>query len=195
MSGYAELHCLSNFSFQRGASSALELFERAQRLGYQALAITDECSLAGIVRAWQAARTTGVPLIVGSEVRIEAGPKLVLLASNLTGYQQLCHLITQARRRAEKGRYRLRPDDLQGPLDGLLLQRFPRVAVRALAHPACLHRAARFTHENVPCFGHVVPSRLSGTRPRGGARPLTPRSSLPAPARSTPSPAAHPPSR
>lgn len=120
MSGYAELHCLSNFSFQRGASSALELFERAQRLGYQALAITDECSLAGIVRAWQAARTTGVPLIVGSEVRIEAGPKLVLLASNLTGYQQLCHLITQARRRAEKGRYRLRPDDLQGPLDGLL---------------------------------------------------------------------------
>ena len=51
---YAELHCLSNFSFQRGASSAAELFERAARLGYRALAITDECTLAGIVRAWQA---------------------------------------------------------------------------------------------------------------------------------------------
>ena len=51
---YAELHCLSNFSFQRGASSARELFERAKRQGYDALAITDECSLAGIVRAWQA---------------------------------------------------------------------------------------------------------------------------------------------
>ncbi|HIE5920498.1 TPA: PHP domain-containing protein, partial [Pseudomonas aeruginosa] len=52
MSAYAELHCLSNFSFQRGASSATELFARAARLGYRALAITDECSLAGIVRAW-----------------------------------------------------------------------------------------------------------------------------------------------
>ncbi len=52
---YAELHCLSSFSFQRGASSALELFQRAKKHGYQALAITDECTLAGIVRAWQAA--------------------------------------------------------------------------------------------------------------------------------------------
>lgn len=50
-SHYAELHCLSNFSFQRGASSARELFERARRHGYAALAITDECSFAGLVRA------------------------------------------------------------------------------------------------------------------------------------------------
>ena len=64
---YAELHCLSNFSFQRGASSASELFERAKRQGYDALAITDECSLAGIVRAWQASKDTGLPLIIGSE--------------------------------------------------------------------------------------------------------------------------------
>ena len=73
MSAYAELHCLSNFSFQRGASSAQELFERARRLGYRALAITDECSLAGIVRAWQAAKESGVPLIVGCELRIDNG--------------------------------------------------------------------------------------------------------------------------
>ncbi|MEP6881202.1 MAG: PHP domain-containing protein, partial [Dokdonella sp.] len=53
---YAELHCLSPFSFLRGASSALELFERAAELGYRALAITDECSLAGIVRALEASR-------------------------------------------------------------------------------------------------------------------------------------------
>ncbi|MFI4969077.1 MAG: PHP domain-containing protein, partial [Lysobacterales bacterium] len=57
---YAELHCLSNFSFQRGASSARELFERARKLGYAALAITDECSLAGIVRALEASDATGV---------------------------------------------------------------------------------------------------------------------------------------
>ncbi|MDA0425369.1 error-prone DNA polymerase [Stutzerimonas frequens] len=118
---YAELHCLSNFSFQRGASSARELFERAKRQGYDALAITDECSLAGIVRAWQASKDTGLPLIIGSEVQIEDGPKLVLLVENLTGYQALCQLITRARRRAEKGRYQaLREDLSEWPLEGLL---------------------------------------------------------------------------
>ena len=63
---YAELHCLSNFSFQRGASSAAELFARAKLLGYRALAITDECTLAGIVRAWQAAKEHEVKLIVAA---------------------------------------------------------------------------------------------------------------------------------
>ena len=118
---YAELHCLSNFSFQRGASSASELFERAKRQGYDALAITDECSLAGIVRAWQASKDTGLPLIIGSEVQFEGGPKLILLVENLTGYQALCQLITRARRRAEKGRYQaLREDLSEWPLEGLL---------------------------------------------------------------------------
>ena len=118
---YAELHCLSNFSFQRGASSASELFERAKCQGYDALAITDECSLAGIVRAWQASKDTGLPLIIGSELQIEGGPKLVLLVENLTGYQALCHLITRARRRAEKGRYQALREDLRDwPLEGLL---------------------------------------------------------------------------
>ncbi|HET7126114.1 MAG TPA: error-prone DNA polymerase [Lysobacter sp.] len=118
---YAELHCLSAFSFQRGASTARELFERARRLGYRALAITDEASLAGIVRALEASRKTGVRLIVGSEVQIEDGPKLVLLAQTQPGYSRLCHLITLARRRARKGEYRsLRKDFEQGCNDGLL---------------------------------------------------------------------------
>lgn len=120
MSDYAELHCLSNFTFQRGASSAQELFERAARLGYHALAITDECTLAGIVRAWEASKKTEVKLIVGSEVQIEKGPKLVLLAENLVGYQALCGLITRARRRAAKGTYRLLHEDFVVPIDGLL---------------------------------------------------------------------------
>ena len=118
--GYVELHCLSNFSFQRGASSAKELFERAQRHGYQALAITDECTLAGIVRAWQASRETGFPMIIGSEMHIENGPKIVLLAENLRGYQALCRLITAGRRRTKKGEYRLLREDFREPLDGLL---------------------------------------------------------------------------
>lgn len=117
---YAELHCLSNFSFQRGASSAAELFERARTLGYAALAITDECTLAGIVRAWQAARESQVQLIVGSEMQVENGPRLVLLVEDLSGYQALCRLITLARRRAPKGTYRLLKEDFSGPLDGLL---------------------------------------------------------------------------
>ena len=118
-SHYAELHCLSNFSFQRGASSARELFERARRHGYAALAITDECTLAGIVRAWQAAKAVGLPLVVGSEMQVEGGPKLVLLVENLAGYQALCGLITTARRRAPKGGYRLLREDFSHPLDGL----------------------------------------------------------------------------
>ncbi|MBW8355729.1 MAG: error-prone DNA polymerase [Pseudomonas sp.] len=120
MSAYAELHCLSNFSFQRGASSAAELFQRAAALGYQALAITDECTLAGIVRAWQASRDTGLKLIIGSEMQVEDGPRLVLLVEDLAGYQGLCRLITRARRRAEKGRYRLLREDFAEPLPGLL---------------------------------------------------------------------------
>jgi len=120
MSGYAELHCLSNFSFQRGASSARELFERAKGQGYQALAITDECTLSGIVRAWQAAKELGLPLIVGSEMRIDKGPKLVLLVENLEGYQGLCRLVTRARRRAQKGVYRVLREDFSEPLPGLL---------------------------------------------------------------------------
>lgn len=120
MSAYAELHCLSNFSFQRGASSASELFQRAARHGYQALAITDECTLAGVVRAWQASKDSELPLVIGSEVRVEGGPKLVVLVENLAGYQRLCRLITQARRRAKKGEYRLLREDLAEPSDGLL---------------------------------------------------------------------------
>ncbi|WP_162131648.1 MULTISPECIES: error-prone DNA polymerase [Pseudomonas] len=118
---YAELHCLSNFSFQRGASSALELFQRAKKHGYQALAITDECTLAGIVRAWQAAKAVELPLIIGSEIRIENGPKLVLLVENLEGYQTLCRLITRARRRTQKGQYQVLREDFSEPMPGLLV--------------------------------------------------------------------------
>ncbi|BCT92680.1 error-prone DNA polymerase [Lysobacter helvus] len=126
---YAELHCLSNFSFQRGASSAQELFDRAKQQGYAALAITDECSLAGIVRALEASEATELPLIVGSEMAIEDGPKLVLLVETQAGYRALCELITMARRRAGKGTYRLLREDFDRALDGVLALWVPRGAV------------------------------------------------------------------
>jgi error-prone DNA polymerase len=111
---YAELHCLTNFSFLRGASHPEELVERAARLGYAALAITDECSVAGVVRAHVAARGHDLALIVGSEIRIEDGPRVVLLATNREGYGQLCRLITRGRRAAQKGDYRLLRSDFDG---------------------------------------------------------------------------------
>ena len=113
---HAELHCLSDFSFLRGASSAEALFSRARECGYEALAITDECSLAGIVRGWEAARETGVPLVVGSEIALADGPRVVLLVENSAGYAQLCELVTRGRRAGDKGRYRLTRADMQAVL-------------------------------------------------------------------------------
>lgn len=104
---YAELHCVSNFSFLRGASRPEELVDTAAALGYTALAITDECSMAGIVRAYGRARDIGFKLIVGSEFELDDGFKLVVLARDALGYSRLCRLITQARRAAEKGEYEI----------------------------------------------------------------------------------------
>ena len=120
MNGYAELHCLSHFSFGRGASSARELFERAKKNGYQALAITDECTLSGIVRALEASRETGLKLIVGTEIVLADGLKLVLLAQDQRGYSAISQLITHGRRRADKGSYELHRDDLADGLPGTL---------------------------------------------------------------------------
>jgi error-prone DNA polymerase len=117
---YAELHCLSNFTFLRGASHAEELAARAKELGYAALAITDECSLAGIVRAHVAAKEVGLRLIVGSEIQFSEGTRVVLLATNRAGYGKLSALITQGRRSATKGRYALSLDDLHDGLPGCL---------------------------------------------------------------------------
>lgn len=118
---YAELHCLSDFTFLRGASSAAQLFARARACGYEALAITDECSLAGIVRAFGASRDTGVPLVIGSEFRLTDGTRFVLLVENQQGYENLCALITTGRRAASKGRYVLSRTDVErASRDGLL---------------------------------------------------------------------------
>ena len=126
MNDYAELHCLSDFSFGRGASSAGELFERARACGYRALAITDECSLAGIVRAYQASNETGLQLIVGAEFQLDDGPKLVLLCENRQGYAGLCRLITRGRRASGKGSYRLTREDLRDGVPGTLALWLPQ---------------------------------------------------------------------
>jgi error-prone DNA polymerase len=109
---YAELHCLSNFSFLRGASRPKELVAQARAEGYSALAVTDECSLAGVVRAHMAAKEGGLPLIIGSEFRLADGMKLVLLAVDRASYGDLAQLVTRGRRRAVKGHYVLTRADV-----------------------------------------------------------------------------------
>jgi error-prone DNA polymerase len=109
---YAELHCLSNFSFLRGASHPEELVERAGALGYAALALTDECSLAGAVRAHLAAKQHGLKLIHGTEITFE-GHKAVLLASDRRSYGAISALITAGRRRGKKGSYSLSRADME----------------------------------------------------------------------------------
>ncbi|HET7809611.1 MAG TPA: error-prone DNA polymerase [Steroidobacteraceae bacterium] len=131
---YAELHCLSNFSFLRGASHAEELVVQARELGYTALAITDECSLAGVVRAHTAVRKIGggIKLLIGAEFTLDCGLRLVVIARNRAGYGRLSRLITRGRRKAGKGSYSLGRADVAEFLadlpDGTLALWLPRLA-------------------------------------------------------------------
>jgi error-prone DNA polymerase len=112
---YATLHCLSNFSFLRAASHPEELVQQAATLNYAAIAITDECSVAGVVRAHVAAKEHGIKLIIGAEFVLQDAPdieRLVLLAQTREGYGNLCEFITLARRRADKGSYELNIADV-----------------------------------------------------------------------------------
>jgi len=116
---YAELYCRSNFTFLVGASQPEELIERAAAKLYSALALTDECTLSGVVRAHLEAREAGLHFIVGSEIQFSTAAgtpfvRLVLLAQDRRGYGNLSELITLARRRAEKGSYQALVADLEG---------------------------------------------------------------------------------
>ncbi|NND56809.1 MAG: PHP domain-containing protein, partial [Xanthomonadales bacterium] len=122
---YAELACTSNFTFLTGASHPQELVARAAELGYRAIAITDECSLAGIVRALEesqrcAERGQPIQLIPGSRFRLENGSQLVLLPIDHAGYTQICTLVTRGRRTAPKGEYALPDCSFEHGLDRCL---------------------------------------------------------------------------
>lgn len=104
--GFAELHCYSNFSFLKAASHPEEMMYAAHQLGYRALAITDECSLAGVVRAWQEQKRLKSPtkIIIGSSFH-DGDHVHVALAKNKLGYHELSTFITACRRKGEKGQY------------------------------------------------------------------------------------------
>src|SRR4051794_5928838 len=117
---YAELHCKTNFSFLEGASHAEELVWQAETLGYKALAVTDRNSLAGVVRAYTAAKDVNLPLVIGAEVTPSDAPPVVLWATDRASYGRLCRLLTRGRRQAPKGECRLTRQDIAEFSQGLL---------------------------------------------------------------------------
>ena len=155
---YAELQVTSNFSFLRGASHPAEMVERAGELGYQALALTDRNTLAGVVRAHEAAQRTGLHFIPGARLDLVDGPSLLCLPTTRDGYGALSRLITTGRRRAPKGECMLTRDDVAAATDphGHLFIAVPPVTPGdEFAHhlawyrdhlPAPLHLAATHYH-------------------------------------------------
>ena len=114
---YAELQVTSNFSFLRGASHPEEMVERAAKLGYRALALTDRNTLAGVVRAHEAARHRGLHFIPGARLDLSDGPSLLCLPTTRHGYGALARLITTGRRRAPKGECWLSREDVAAAAD------------------------------------------------------------------------------
>ena len=120
LAGYAELNCLTNYSFLQAASHPDELVQRAAELRYNALAITDRNSLAGVVRAHAAAKPLGLKLLIGTELILDDASRVVLLAMNRKGYGRLARLLTLGKRRAPKGECQLNFIDVTEHAEGLL---------------------------------------------------------------------------
>ena len=125
---FAELHAVSNYTFLRGASHPEELVRTACDLGYEAIAVTDECSLAGVVKAHLAARELSIKLIIGAEFRLQDGIQLVLLAPTRKAYGQLSELVSLGRRRSPKGEYALALEDFRNSVDDCLALWIPNLA-------------------------------------------------------------------
>src|SRR5215468_10457004 len=130
---YIELQCTSHFSFLRGASSCEELFEQASQLGIEALAIVDRNSVAGIVRAHEAARTAGVRLIVGCRLDLDDGPSVLIYPTDRAAYGRLCRLLSLGKKRGGKAKCRLDWSDLVAFSEGLIAVLVPGEADEACA--------------------------------------------------------------
>src|SRR5882757_3370960 len=120
MSRYAELQVTSHFSFLRGASSCEELFAHAALLGIEALAIADRNSLAGIVRAHEAAKVTGVRLIVGCRLDLADGMSVLVYPADRQAYSRLCRLLSVGKKRGGKAKCHLAWADLAASNEGLI---------------------------------------------------------------------------
>jgi error-prone DNA polymerase len=122
---YAELQCTSHFSFLRGASSCEELFDEAARLGIEALGITDRNSLAGIVRANEAAKATGVRLIVGCRLDLTGSMSILVYPTDRPAYARLCRLLSLGKKRGGKAQCHLDWPDVVAYGEGLIAMLIP----------------------------------------------------------------------
>lgn len=125
---YAELQVTSHFSFLRGASSSEELFSQAALLGIEALAVVDRNSLAGIVRAHEAAKVTGVRLVVGCRLDLADGVSVLVYPTDRAAYSRLCRLLTLGKGRAGKAKCQLEWSDLVTYGEGLIAVLVPDFA-------------------------------------------------------------------
>lgn len=123
---YCELHTKTNFSFLQGASHPDELIRQAAEIGLSGIAITDEASVAGVVRAHVTAKEMGIKLIIGAEIVPEDSLPVVLWATDRVSYGRLCRLITKGRCRTQKGKYLLTFEDIAEHSDGLLAGVIPQ---------------------------------------------------------------------
>jgi error-prone DNA polymerase len=130
---YAELQVTTHFSFLRGASSPNELFAQAAQLGLSALAITDRGSLAGIVRAYEAAKEHGVRLVIGCRIDLTEGAALLLYPTDRAAYGRLCRLLSIGKKRGGKGRCELSWADIAAHAEGLLAVLVPDMADESCA--------------------------------------------------------------
>ncbi len=120
LASYAPLWCKSNFSFLEGASHPDELVEEAARGGIRSLALTDRDGVYGLVRAFVKARELGVQLIAGSQVTVEDGSHVVLLAMDRPGYANLCNVISEGRLRSPKGESMVRWREVCERAEGII---------------------------------------------------------------------------
>ena len=125
---YAELQVTSQFSFLRGASSAEELFATAAAMGIEALAVTDRNTLAGIVRAHEAAKASGIRLIVGCRLDLVCGMSVLVYPTDRPAWSRLCRLLSLGKGRAGKGKCHLEWADLVAYSKGLIAVLVPDLA-------------------------------------------------------------------
>ena len=125
MSMYAELQVTSNFTFLRGGAHPEELVAQAAMLGLRAITVADRNTLAGIVRAHQAAKEAGIQYIPGARLDLLDGPSLICLPMERAGYARLSRLITLGRRRAPKGQCALYVQDVVDASAGNLFIAIP----------------------------------------------------------------------
>ncbi|MET0363371.1 MAG: PHP domain-containing protein, partial [Sphingobium sp.] len=135
---YAELQVTTQFSFLRGACSAEELFATAAVMGIEAIGVVDRNSLAGIVRAWEAAKKTGVRLVIGCRLDLSCGMSVLVYPTDRPAYARLCRLLSLGKKRAGKGKCLLHWDDLIAYGEGLIA-----ILVPDLADDECAVRLRR----------------------------------------------------